>query len=83
MTFETLVEVMTFVCARSPSSPGLRTRTEIETLQNEQFTTSFQSQFQINMLPPRDGIDSGFDWLCPPDILALFGEELVSELFAF
>src|SRR4029079_14888701 len=43
----TLVDVTAFVCVRGPSSPGLSIRMEIETLQNEQLTRSFQSRFQV------------------------------------
>src|SRR6266576_2498461 len=58
ITLATLVERTAFVCVMTPSSPGLRTRTEIETLQNEQLTRSFQSQFKTKVLPEAGGRDS-------------------------
>src|SRR5438552_2870468 len=80
ITPATLVERTAFVCVKSPPSPGLRTRTEIETLQNEQLTRSFQSQFKTKVLPEAGGRDSDCFGVCAPDEALVFGEELVSVI---
>jgi hypothetical protein len=81
MTFETLVEVTAFVCARAPSSPGLSRRMEIETLQEEQLTRSFQSRFQLGLVLAGGGMVVGSSELFVVDGTELFGEELVSGVF--
>ena len=60
ITVVTLVEVMSFTWVSAPSSPGLRMRTLIATLQNEQLTRSFQSRFQTVSPLAVDGMVDAF-----------------------
>jgi hypothetical protein len=81
MMFETLVDTTVFACESGPSSPGLRMRTDTETLQLEQVMAPVQSQFQVQVIPGTYGIDIGLVGVCPADVCSLFDGELVSPVF--